>query len=280
MSAMRLGWMWAVIFLAWPVAARAESPAAEPWAGVHYGHEERRLPPMQLHWVVVDLKSAEFKVVRGGQDPDGAGRYQTTLMRPSDVARREGFDIAVNGDFFSIKQEAPVEAGMRPIYREGQWALVLGPAVTDGAAWAVAARARPSLVIGKDGRATLGRFARPPKEAWQVVAGNVALVEKGKKVAPPDAARHPRTAVGMDEKGTKLVILVVDGRMPLVSIGMTYAELADEMIRLGCHWAMNLDGGGSSVLVMREGQEVRIVNTPSEGRERPVANVLGVKIRK
>ncbi|HEY6103216.1 MAG TPA: phosphodiester glycosidase family protein, partial [bacterium] len=60
--------------------------------------------------------------------------------------------------------------------------------------------------------------------------------------------RHPRTAIGVLGDG-RIVLLVVDGRRPSHSLGMTLLELAVELRRLGAVDAMNLDGGGSSVLV-------------------------------
>jgi exopolysaccharide biosynthesis protein len=61
---------------------------------------------------------------------------------------------------------------------------------------------------------------------------------------------------------------------------MNYEELAAEMLRLGCDDALNLDGGGSSVLAVRDAvkQEFRILNAPTDGRERAVANVFGVSV--
>ena len=90
---------------------------------------------------------------------------------------------------------------------------------------------------------------------------------------------NPRTAIGIDEKGTKLFILVVDGRSDK-SRGMTYGQLSKAMVDLGCFTAINLDGGGSSTIVMRdpETKELKILNHPSDRRERPVANVLGVRL--
>ena len=73
-------------------------------------------------------------------------------------------------------------------------------------------------------------------------------------------ARHPRTAIGATEDG-KLVIVVCDGRNKRGSAGMTLPELADKMISLGCVEAINLDGGGSSTFVGREG---RVLNMPSD----------------
>ncbi len=83
--------------------------------------------------------------------------------------------------------------------------------------------------------------------------------------------RNPRTAVGIDADSSKLYFLVVDGRQPGFSVGMSLYELADFMISFGMYQAVNLDGGGSSVIVVRN----QIVNSPSDAAgERPVANAL------
>src|SRR5690606_32538644 len=66
-------------------------------------------------------------------------------------------------------------------------------------------------------------------------------------------------------------IIVVDGRQ-VTSAGMTLFELADYMLSIGCYNAMNLDGGGSSTMVVRG----EIENSPSDGIERDVANALMV----
>lgn len=72
--------------------------------------------------------------------------------------------------------------------------------------------------------------------------------------------RHPRTAVGVREDG-KWIFMVVDGRQK-DSVGMTLMELAQFMLEYDCIYALNLDGGGSSVFIM----DGKIVNNPS-GRE-------------
>ncbi len=86
---------------------------------------------------------------------------------------------------------------------------------------------------------------------------------------------------GLNADGTKLTILVVDGRKPGMAVGMNYDELAAEMIRLGCKDALNLDGGGSSVMALRDSAVggFRILNQPTDGRERAVANILGISVR-
>lgn len=87
----------------------------------------------------------------------------------------------------------------------------------------------------------------------------------------PDVAvgRAPRTAVGITPQGG-VILLVADGRQPRHSVGLTLPETADVMQELGATEALNLDGGGSSVMVI----DGLVVNRPSDGRERPVSNAL------
>ncbi|MHC4425108.1 MAG: phosphodiester glycosidase family protein [Planctomycetota bacterium] len=80
--------------------------------------------------------------------------------------------------------------------------------------------------------------------------------------------RHPRTAIGFND--IYFFLLVVDGRQKDLSIGMTLPELADFMLKLGCTEAMNLDGGGSSTFWL----DGKIMNSPSDGHERRIANGL------
>lgn len=259
--------------------ARAEWQPVATWPGVSYGHEARVDPPMQLHWVVLDLRrpGIEVRVCRGGDDPDGDGPFQTTLMRTSAIAQREGFDIAVNGDFFTVGRT--VAQPSAATYTAGAAASVEGPAMTDGQLWAASAAVRPVLVITAERRALITTSDRIPDSARQVIAGNTKLLEDGKKTYPESRQAHPRTVAGIDRSGERLTLLVVDGRHA-GSVGMTYTQLAEEMLRLGCDSALNLDGGGSTTLVMRQppGGELRILNRPSDGRERAVANVLGVLV--
>ena len=198
-------------------------------------------------------------------------------MPPTQVAAREGFDLVVNGDFFDARGARDAE-GTNSTYRAAAWASVLGPAVTDGKAWAACATNRPCLVVHNDQSVTIEMLARPTTDDWEVVAGNTMLVQDGSLFPHTNQVRHPRTAVGLDARATRLILLVVDGRKPGIAVGMTYDELAAEMMRLGCRQALNLDGGGSSIMAVRDPVTgaFRILNGPTDGHERPVANVLGV----
>jgi hypothetical protein len=117
------------------------------------------------------------------------------------------------------------------------------------------------------------------KKIRDVVGGFPVLVEGGAKhiVGEPKpllAQRHPRTALCTNEQ--KIIFVVVDGRQPQLSVGMTLDELADLMVGVGCTTAMNTDGGGSSVMAVREesatSRTLQIVNSPSDGQERGRGN--------
>lgn len=79
----------------------------------------------------------------------------------------------------------------------------------------------------------------------------------------------PRTAFGIDAQG-RYIILIADGRSKYYSTGLTLHELAATMQKLGAVDALNLDGGGSTAMAVRG----KLVNRPSDGVERSVANAL------
>ncbi|HEX4951506.1 MAG TPA: phosphodiester glycosidase family protein [Blastocatellia bacterium] len=111
-----------------------------------------------------------------------------------------------------------------------------------------------------------------------LLGGGPILLANGAVQTNPDGfnlnsfvnTRHPRTAIGVRRDGT-VVMVTVDGRQPKKSVGMTIPELAALMLELGCEDAMNLDGGGSTTMVIRN----RIVNSVSDATgERPVGDAL------
>lgn len=83
--------------------------------------------------------------------------------------------------------------------------------------------------------------------------------------------RHPRTAVGFDKTKDTLYVITVDGRQPRHSVGMTLDELAAYLKNMGAYQALNLDGGGSTTMVLKG----NVVNKPSDAAgERAVTNAL------
>ncbi|RYY21300.1 MAG: phosphodiester glycosidase family protein [Chitinophagaceae bacterium] len=85
--------------------------------------------------------------------------------------------------------------------------------------------------------------------------------------------RHPRTAMGYTKNGN-LIILLIQGRFPGEAEGATLREEAEILLNLGCVEALNLDGGGSSSMLINGRQTIR----PSDkGLERPVPGIFMVK---
>lgn len=88
---------------------------------------------------------------------------------------------------------------------------------------------------------------------------------------------HPRTAIGYSQDGKKVYLIVIDGRQKDYSVGATTGQMGTILKALGAYTAVNLDGGGSSCMVVNG----EIKNKPSDGSERAVANgIIVVKKEK
>lgn len=123
------------------------------------------------------------------------------------------------------------------------------------------------------------------RKAEDIVAGVPQLIKNGKiditweqeKAGKAFAeSRHPRTAVAKLKDG-KFLMVAVDGRQPGYSVGMSLQELAEMLLEIGATDAMNLDGGGSTTMVL----DGKVVNRPSDKEgERKVSDALIVTPRK
>lgn len=106
------------------------------------------------------------------------------------------------------------------------------------------------------------------------ISGSQRLVTNGVVTAAPGTG-EPRTAAGVSADGSTIYIVSIDGRQSH-SRGMALDELGEFMVELGAHNAVNLDGGGSSTLLMREPgtNQLSVGNAPSDGNLRSVPNSL------
>lgn len=117
------------------------------------------------------------------------------------------------------------------------------------------------------------------KQAANIVGGGPQLIKKGRveitnaaeKILPAFVTDfHPRTAVARLKSG-QILLVAVDGRQPGVSAGMSLTMLADLLLEFGAVEAINLDGGGSTTMVIRN----KLVNKPSDATgERPVSDAI------
>jgi large repetitive protein len=127
----------------------------------------------------------------------------------------------------------------------------------------------PAVRLGAEVRIFTETF--PDLSAAQVaIGGGPSLVEGGKPMQWSGFVhmRHPRTALGWNKD--YFFMVEVDGRQSNLSVGMTFTELANYLVKLGCTEALNFDGGGSATLWALGA----VRNSPSEGDERPSANAL------
>ena len=143
------------------------------------------------------------------------------------------------------------------------------------------------IVSTRDTVRLIAEFSPKIHGITQALAGWPGIVHDGKNVAAAEAhteeaiaqlteERHPRTAIGISKDGTKVLLVVVDGRTK-ASAGMTLSELANLMIKLGAYNAINMDGGGSSTMAIKG----KVVNSPSDATgERAVSNALVVIVSK
>lgn len=119
-------------------------------------------------------------------------------------------------------------------------------------------------------------------DAQFILAAGPLLVKGGKmNISMPTngsfaSTRSPRTAVAVDATGKKVFLVTVDGRQSGHSNGTSLIDLASYLMSLGASAAINLDGGGSTAMVVRNpgGHYANLVNKPSEGSERRVSAIL------
>lgn len=153
-----------------------------------------------------------------------------------------------------------------------------------------------SFTSPKGNNEKLGVFTSTPHKSkdgtlWtpqEAIGGGPMLLNDGKNVAESSYWKEvfhsggtaalswqPRTAIGYTADG-KIVLFVCDGRGMNGSLGYTLPEVADLLKDLGVVWAVNLDGGGSSVMVGREG---KALNSPSDGNERRVPTAVVISLQ-
>jgi hypothetical protein len=252
------------------------------YEGITYRRIVRYLPRfMIVHLIEIDAKARGlqlFVTQPDRQDGDAPLNARTT----SEFLTERGAQLAINGDGFTPWwSNSP--ADFYP--HSGDPVTPNGYAASYGEIYARAqedADPKPIMYISRRNDIT---FNRIPGKVFHALSGDRMLLSQGQPEQGLDGSElDPRTAIGVNRNGRWVYIVVIDGRQPLYSEGATFTELAGLMKDFGAYYAMNLDGGGSSTLVM-QGQDGRsvLLNSPIDsyipGRERPVANHLGIYLK-
>lgn len=261
-----------------PIAAATNAPALRPTDAVKHATISRWHPifrgvemcegstttprPIQVRAVRVDLRerSIDFLVTpSNGDEPKDVGARTT-----SEFLAEFKCQVALNGSVFDVfaKQRGD------PMDVQGL-SLSRGDLYSPPNHW-------DALLISTNGRAWIARSPVDPRGAYNGLSGFYALLINGTNNGTMKD-RHPRSAVGISRNGRYLILMTVDGRQPGYSEGVSTAEAAEWMRKLGAYNALNLDGGGSTALVIEgpDGSPVMLNRQPG-GIQRRVANHLGV----
>ncbi len=239
--------------------------------------------PLAASYMRVDLHSPLIELfVMVAEDPDGEGPAEATLTMPVDLLNQRKGLAAVNANAFS---KVHPEDRFLP-WAEGMHVNMIGIAVSDGEFCSPLDNPRYS---NSQVAFWLNRFSEPqisrPAETIDVrqAVGDfcAVLIRDGQLIPEEGGPRHPRTALGFDDSHQYLLLVVVDGRRNGYSDGVTMHELAQLLIDHGCQNAINLDGGGSSIMLSRntESEAPITVNRPSSNAHRPIPAMIGVRRR-
>ena len=247
---------------AFPVVSRVDDDVAP---GVRRSTYRVRMPggPVVAHVVFVDPRERSVHLETAvAHDEIGAG-LETTLA----MARRRHAVAAINGGYYAV----------------GAGDVPLGALVQNGRLLQPGGRG-PALTVAADGTVRIGAFDLAQIGHARTALGAGPMLLRGGIASADDAGspnfaerrmRIPAAAVARLIDG-RLALVAVDGRRPATSIGMNRAELTVFLRQLGAADAMLLDSGGSTTLAARRAgdREATIVNAPSDGAERPVADAI------
>lgn len=249
--------------------------------GLEYHLQELKAPrPNRVHVLRVDLANPAIRpAVVIGVDPDGDGPAETSLTDPRKLASDRSTIAFVNTNPWNSFPDSAGKRNRR--WFEGQPVDIHGLAVSGGKVRSHAQPSSASVWVNRQGRVFLGDG--PGDRPVEAMAGFGQIVREGAVVVPPGGARHPRTAIGVDQNGIAMLLVVVDGRQKNYSEGMDLHELGRLMVSLGCWNATNMDGGGSSIMgLVGEDGQLRVVNSPSDRRLgvpkiRPLPMILTIR---
>lgn len=222
----------------------------------------RKDPIAQACLAVVDLRHPALEIKLGA-----------TIRKKrltSQFARENNCTVAINGE---AGRSSGSDSGL------GEWT---GNLIDRGQVILLEdTSARPFLSFDRGNRATYSPAAVVDRtvtpERYNVIWGRYDALLEGEVPTGDSRSREPRTVMAINKDGTRLYLLVVDGRQPNYSMGFTRADVGKFLKAFGAYNGMLCDEGGSSCIYLRK--LGGISNIPSEGRERPTYTHFGITLR-
>ena len=277
-----------LLLLAPPTLLQGQQPAfpapaarkvTKPFPGIELLQLQYQKPRPLLVWMVrIDLENPDVDFVvtpKSDVKRPAVTLSETTLA----FAQRMQVRLAINASPFKPVAVLP-----------GQPTQIEGLSLSMGDLYSPPQKDFGVLAIDSQHRASI---IAPPVQAEMLdgfcngVGGFAMLVDAGKNLhlgEDPQAPKHPRTAIGLSQDKHTMFWFVVDGRQPGKSEGLTQRELADLGLQQGCYQLLNMDGGGSSTLVMQNDNltDWHVLNVPVgqrlPGSLRPNGNHLGLRV--
>ncbi|RKD12798.1 hypothetical protein BCY91_11150 [Pelobium manganitolerans] len=222
--------------------------------------------PIALYLLTVDLNNPKLSIAVG--TPNNVNSLGSTQRVSSMITARNADEASntvlagINGDYFDFSTGIP----LGPVHKNG---VQLRTSISSGYKYFGLLDNGNYMIGGYDDYITY------KDRLLEVIGGRHHLLTKGNVITQTDVSVAPRTTIGLRDF-KKAVIMVADGRQNDHSVGLTLEECANILRAVGVKDAVNLDGGGSSVLVSKDKNtdKYRIKNKVSDGSERAVANAL------
>jgi len=231
------------------------------------------------------------------QETDSHVRRETIAQKATTALATHSLQLAINANFFfPFVEQAP----WRTAPAEGEPVSLIGTAIAQGNPVSPAHNNWPALCfrkssikpsteppvgteVAQDTKAIIASDGQCPVETQTAVAGNLLIMDGGE---PGDITGenlvkpYPMVIAALDSTGQQLQLILIDGKQPFYSEGITLPEAIALLQSWGIHDAIRLDGGGSTSLAVEgaQGQALLInaaIQAKVPGRERPVANHLG-----
>jgi hypothetical protein len=225
------------------------------------GHASYRLYSINHYSEINNARLVLFTAALG--EPVYVGGDPVAFIRP----------VAGSADFFTVQSVSSSVTWLPALSNQD---VLLGSG--DAGYWL-------ATTLHRGDRIKVTDHVSPDANLSQAIGGGPQVVKQGVFYDDPnqpapgyDYTLNPQTAVGVTKDGNHALFVVFDGRFsgPRQSRGMTNAEVADFMLAHGAYNALLFDSGGSSEMVARlpGHRAVSVINWPSDGHERPVANGL------
>ncbi len=224
--------------------------------------------PLAIYVLRVDLSLGIWEPVF--TSPGDSSGWEMAGIRTSRFLQDEGCTAAVNGSPFEPYR----------YFFPGRGQNLSGLYLWQGRLISSAIDELDAFVIGTDGIPVIKSQEEYPFPAEYILGGFQRILKDGEFLSG-SSEKEPRTALGISQDNRYLYMFVADGRRHNFSLGLTIDETALWLKRLGAWNAINMDGGGSSTMVLADDEGgALLVNRPVNRRgvgERIVASHFGIK---